>query len=145
MEGAQVDHCHVCDAALPTDAGDGICTTCGSAIHPRVAEGQAVARQDRHPYLELVGTTLGERYQILSLLGRGGMGVVFHALDVRLREDVAIKLILPGLVETGFSDRFFTEARRARDLVHENIVRVYNLEVLDGTAVLVMELLQAWI
>ncbi|MGH3117998.1 MAG: protein kinase domain-containing protein, partial [Gaiellales bacterium] len=55
--------------------------------------------------------------------------------------EVAIKLILPGLVETGFSDRFFAEARRARDLVHENIVRVYNLEVLDGTAVLVMELL----
>jgi eukaryotic-like serine/threonine-protein kinase len=68
------------------------------------------------------------------------MGVVFHALDVRLREEVAIKLILPGL-ETGLSDRFFEEARRARDLVHENIVRVYNLEVLDGTAVLVMELL----
>ena len=68
------------------------------------------------------------------------MGVVFHALDVRLREEVAIKLILPGL-ETGLSDRFFAEARRARDLVHENIVRVYNLEVLDGTAVLVMELL----
>jgi serine/threonine protein kinase len=141
VEGAQVDHCHVCDAALPTDAGEGICATCGSAIHPRVAQGGAVAEQNRHPYLKLVGTTLGERYQILSLLGRGGMGVVFHALDVRLREEVAIKLILPGLVEMGLSDRFFAEARRARDLVHENIVRVYNLEVLDGTAVLVMELL----
>ena len=140
MEGAQVDHCPVCDSALPTEAGDGICATCGSAIHPRVAEGRAVAEQARHPYIALVGTTLGERYQILSLRGRGGMGVVFHALDVRLRQEVAIKLILPGL-ETGLSDRFFAEARRARDLVHENIVRVYNLEVLDGTAVLVMELL----
>ena len=142
MEGAttQVDHCPVCDSALPTDPGESNCTTCGSAIHPRVAEGRAVAEQGPHPYLELVGTTLGERYQILSLRGRGGMGVVFHALDVRLREEVAIKLILPGL-ETGLSDRFFAEARRARDLVHENIVRVYNLEVLDGTAVLVMELL----
>ncbi|MBA2593558.1 MAG: protein kinase [Gammaproteobacteria bacterium] len=142
MAGAttQVDHCPVCDSALPTDPGESNCTTCGSAIHPRVAEGRAVAEQGWHPYFELVGTTLGERYQILSLRGRGGMGVVFHALDVRLREEVAIKLILPGL-ETGFSDRFFAEARRARDLVHENIVRVYNLEVLDGTAVLVMELL----
>ncbi len=142
MEGAttQVDHCPVCDSALPTDPGESNCTTCGSAIHPRVAEGRAVAEQGPHPYVELVGTTLGERYQILSLRGRGGMGVVFHALDVRLREEVAIKLILPGL-ETGLSNRFFAEARRARDLVHENIVRVYNLEVLDGTAVLVMELL----
>ena len=73
MEGAttQVDHCPVCDSALPTDPGESNCTTCGSAIHPRIAEGRAVAEQGRHPYLELVGTTLSERYQILNVRGRG--------------------------------------------------------------------------
>jgi hypothetical protein len=54
---------------VPTDPGESNCTTCGSTIHPRVAEGRAVAEQGAHPYLELVGTTLGERYQILSLRG----------------------------------------------------------------------------
>jgi Tol biopolymer transport system component/predicted Ser/Thr protein kinase len=75
----------------------------------------------------LVGRQLGS-YQILSLLGSGGMGVVYQARDSRLKRTVAIK-ILPSdtLSDPERKGRFIQEARAASSLNHPNIITVYDI------------------
>src|SRR5438445_2306916 len=75
------------------------------------------------------GTKLGP-YEIVSLLGKGGMGEVYHARDTRLGRDVAIKT-----AHERFSDRFETEARAIAQLNHRNVCTIYDV----GPDYLVME------
>src|SRR5262245_8588788 len=88
------------------------------------------------------GTRLGP-YEILSLLGAGGMGEVYRARDGRLQRDVAVK-VLP----TAFSSdperlgRFEQEARAAAALNHPNILAGYELGTRDGAPYIVSELLE---
>ena len=88
------------------------------------------------------GTTLGH-YEILSALGKGGMGEVYRATDTKLKREVAIK-VLP---ETLASDserlaRFQREAEVLASLNHPNIAAIYGLEDAGTTKALVMELVE---
>ena len=88
------------------------------------------------------GTKLGE-YEVKSLLGAGGMGVVYRARDLRLGRDVAIK-VLPSLLSAD-SDRlrrFEQEARAAAALNHPNILAVFQMGTYEGAPYLVSELLE---
>jgi len=82
-------------------------------------------------------------YKIESLIGAGGMGVVYRAIDTRLNRPVAIKFIKPEL--TSNPDRvrrFFQEARSAAAVNHHAIAQVYDVGELDGTTYIVMEYVQ---
>jgi serine/threonine protein kinase len=88
---------------------------------------------------EFVGKTLG-RYQITSLLGKGGMGGVFRAMDTVLTREVAIKVMNPQMaLQPNFKDRFLQEARSAARLKHPNIVQVYDFAQDGETLYIVME------
>jgi serine/threonine protein kinase len=94
----------------------------------------------------LRGMTLGGRFQIEILLGRGGMGAVYRALDLTLNRAVAIKVLSPsgGFVGGNASElrmRFFREARLAAQLDHPNIVPVLHFDSDGPLAYLVMPLL----
>jgi serine/threonine protein kinase len=94
----------------------------------------------------LRGTTLGVRFQIEALLGRGGMGAVYRATDLTLNRAVAIKVLSPsgGFVGGNASElrmRFFREARLAAQLDHPNIVPVLHFDSDGPLAYLVMPLL----
>jgi serine/threonine protein kinase len=81
-------------------------------------------------------------YRLLSLLGQGGMGVVYRAHDPHLGRDVAVKVLLPTLAaDPEARSRFLREARAAAALAHDNIVAVHQVGEADGTPFLVMELL----
>jgi serine/threonine protein kinase len=81
-------------------------------------------------------------YELIRMLGRGGMGVVYEALDLRLNRRVAIKMIRKGdPSETGSLARFRTEARAAARLQHPNIVQVFEVGEQDGHPFLVLELI----
>jgi eukaryotic-like serine/threonine-protein kinase len=86
------------------------------------------------------GTRLGP-YEIVALLGSGGMGDVYRARDPRLGRDVALK-VLPGSSEgdSGRFRRFQTEAKAAAALSHAHIVAVHDVGEADGTAYIVSEL-----
>ena len=72
-----------------------------------------------------VGTELAG-YRIESLLGRGGMSVVYVAEDLRLKRRVALKLLAAGLAEDeSFRDRFLRESELAASIDHPNIVPIY--------------------
>ena len=88
------------------------------------------------------GTRLGP-YEILAALGAGGMGVVHLANDTRLDRKVAIKVLHSGAIDRGVShQRFESEARAISSLNHPNICTLYDVGELDGSAYLVMELLE---
>lgn len=74
----------------------------------------------------LVGQTLN-RYQIISLLGEGGMGAVYRAHDTTLQRDVAIKIMHPHFArQPNFQERFLQEARTAARLDHPGIVQIHD-------------------
>lgn len=74
-----------------------------------------------------VDSLLGGRYQILGPLGTGGMALVYHARDLNLQREVAIKLLREDLTsDVSFQARFVHEARAAANLLHPNIVTVYD-------------------
>jgi serine/threonine protein kinase len=81
-------------------------------------------------------------YRIVGLMARGGMGDVYRATDVRLQRDVALKLLAhAGSDDTQRIERFLQEARVTAALDHANIVKVFDVGVLDGRPYLVAELL----
>ena len=87
----------------------------------------------------LVGKQLGS-YQILSLLGAGGMGVVYRARDTRLNRSVAIKVLPSDKVsDPERKRRFIQEARAASALNHPNIITLYDIGSESGIDFIVME------
>jgi len=91
----------------------------------------------------LVGTVLSGRYRLDQLIGEGGMGAVFKAHHVLLKQDVAIKILHPGRAnDQMIAQRFEREARSASMLSHPNCVEVSEFGVADGGLLfMVMELL----
>jgi serine/threonine protein kinase len=87
-----------------------------------------------------IGTKLGT-HEITALLGKGGMGEVYRALDTRLKREVAIK-ILPDEFATDADrvSRFQREAEVLASLNHPNIATIHNLEETSGTRYIVLEL-----
>ena len=74
-----------------------------------------------------VPEVLGDRYRVLSEIGRGGMGVVYLAEDSRLQREVALKVIDPGIATAELEARLEHEARLLGRLGHPGIVPVYDL------------------
>src|SRR6185295_1582773 len=88
-----------------------------------------------------IPTTIG-RYEILSVIGRGGMGVLYRAKDPSLEREVALKMML---VDFSFDqtarERFEREAKAIAKLQHHNVVTIHELGQHDGAPYIVMELL----
>jgi CheY-like chemotaxis protein len=87
------------------------------------------------------GAMLAGRYEILGLLGRGGMGIVYHARDLELGEEVAIKVVRADLltVDPTLLARLKSEIRFARKISHKNAVRSHDLGEWKGTYFITME------
>jgi serine/threonine protein kinase len=86
------------------------------------------------------GTILDQRYRIVNLLGRGGMGEVYRADDLLLEHPIAIKVVAAAATaDTRAISRFRNEVRIARQVTHPNVCRVYDIGEADGLTFLTME------
>ena len=86
------------------------------------------------------GSTFAGRYQIIEELGRGGMGRVYKATDLKINEKVALKLIRPEIASDKKTlERFSNELRIARKIVHKNVGRMYDINEDKGTHYITME------
>ena len=123
-------------------------TRTSTAARPRAAASVASGSSSRAGWLTpadpagtfFPGQVVGERYRLVSQLGRGGMGEVYRADDLRLGQTVALKF-LPG---TFGSDparvaAFHAEVRLSREVTHPNVCRVHDIGEVDGRIFLSME------
>jgi serine/threonine protein kinase len=117
--------CPICDGTF-----DDQLSLCPADAHELVEQGAD----------PLVGQTFAEHYLILSVLGRGGMSVVYKARHKLMDRVVAIKL-LHGQTDELALARFKVEARAASSLSHPNIITVYDFGIVDREAYLVMDCL----
>jgi len=87
----------------------------------------------------MTGRVLAERYRIVALLGRGGMGEVFRADDLSLGQPVALKFLPEAMTDEDTLERFRNEVRIARRISHPNVCRVYDIGQTDNQVFLSME------
>ena len=86
-----------------------------------------------------IGDMLGGRYEILQLLGEGGMGAVYKATDHELNRYVALKVIRPELASNpGILARFKQELLLAHQVTHRNVIRIYDLGEAEGVKFITM-------
>jgi len=96
---------------------------------------------DSNPGVALeVGSVLADRYEILKMLGEGGMGAVYKARDCELDRLVAVKVVRRDLAgHASIMQRFKQELILARKITHRNVVRIFDLGVSDGFRFITME------
>ncbi|SPE28735.1 Serine/threonine protein kinase with TPR repeats [Candidatus Sulfotelmatomonas gaucii] len=118
----------------PSRSDETIITGAGNTRADRAGWG------DKDPELQ-PGTILANRYEILSVLGTGGMGSVYKAQDRELDRLVALKVIRPELARNpAIVDRFKQELRLSHKVTHRNVVRMYDLSEDSGMRFVTMEL-----
>ena len=136
--------CALCGAP---DAGEGLlCPACDrlSSFFTRTLD---PAREPtgplagRHPAAPAFapGHSFGDRYTIVELVGAGGMGQVYKALDRELNRTVALKLIRPGRQTEVALLRFRRELTMAQQVTHPNVCRVHDLGEVEGALYISME------
>jgi eukaryotic-like serine/threonine-protein kinase len=97
----------------------------------------------RSPATLQPGSVLGGRYEILKLLGEGGMGAVYKAQDRELDRPVALKLIRAEMASSpAILARFKQELLLSRQVTHKNVVRIYDLGDADGVKFITMEFVE---
>src|SRR5262245_36140509 len=139
--------CPACSERAPDESR--FCPKCGCALAPGSVDPTRtsyphIERPESTPFDEgrfLPGTLIAGRYRIYGLLGRGGMGEVYRADDLKLGQSVALKF-LPREVETDEArrSRLLNEVKLARQSSHANVCRVYDIGDVDGRRFLSLEL-----
>ncbi len=86
------------------------------------------------------GAIFAKRYEIIEELGRGGMGRLYRALDTKIAQEVALKVLRPEISrDQNIIDRFSNELKTSRRIAHKNVCRMYHLGEEAGTYYIVME------
>lgn len=118
------------------------CGICGTELHP---VGKEIITKTTETFnitsKELIeGATLAGRYEIIEEIGSGGMGTVFKAIDKKINEKVAVKVIKPEVAFNKDSiERFGNELKIARKISHKNVCRMYSLEEAGEIKFITME------
>jgi predicted Ser/Thr protein kinase len=123
--------CSSCSTEFPESAK--FCPGCGA---PRPVEADQSTAPD--PLAVALQGAVRTQYEVVRLLGRGGMGAVFLARERALERDVAIKVLPPDRTADADRERFRREARTAARLTHPNIVPLHAFGDVDGTMYFVM-------
>jgi len=137
-----VPTCPACHSTVPE--GRPFCAGCGAPL-PATAvpteTGHGRFRSAGRTEVRFIpGTLVGGRYRIVGLLGRGGMGEVYRADDLKLGQPVALKFVAESLRPSDPRfERLLREVRLARQVSHPNVCRVHDLGEVDGQHFLSME------
>ena len=117
------------------------CADCGTQLTPAEEISLTRTKIVDAPVEEInTGSTFAGRYQIIEELGKGGMGKVYKALDQKINEKIALKLIKPEIAsDKKIIERFSNELKIARKIGHRNVGRMYHLSEDEGTHYITME------
>ncbi len=126
--------CPYCKERIKEDAIK--CRHCGSVLK----EGYTDYASNQGDPISLIKNILKERYEIIDLIGKGGMASVYKAKQINLDRIVALKVIHPNLIhDKEFVERFLREAKISASLTHPNIVNIYDYGQIDGISYISME------
>jgi eukaryotic-like serine/threonine-protein kinase len=119
------------------------CGECGTPL-PAPARTRTIPGAGETAVLPATGLAPGglfaQRYQTIEELGVGGMGKVYRVLDTKVGEEVALKVIKPEIAsDKGVIDRFAAELKLARQIVHRNVARMFDLNEATGIPYITME------
>src|SRR6267142_2454954 len=131
--------CEKCSTPLPLSD-----QTLGTGLHQgwSVPGGGVAITADALAQLS-PGTVLGARYEIIRLLGQGGMGAVYQAHDRELERQVALKVIRRDMAaDPEILRRFKQELILARQITHKNVIRIFDLGQADGFKFITMEYIE---
>lgn len=135
-----VKTCPKCKAEIPTDAPGGLCPKCLLEFVAMSTSGGSFSESDRLPPSIDSLRAAFPQWELLELIGHGGMGAVYKMRQPKLDRFVALKVLPLRLAnEPSFAERFEREARLLARLNHPNIVGVYDFGQADGHYYLVME------
>jgi tetratricopeptide (TPR) repeat protein len=120
------------------------CGDCGTPLAGELRPKTPVPAADETLSLPSLGLDAGElfarRYQVVEELGMGGMGRVYRVLDKKLNEEIALKVIRPDVAsDRGIIARFSSELKLARQVVHRNVARTFDLNEERGIPYITME------
>lgn len=120
------------------------CKECGTQLIPIEAPQVSKTMTLEAPTGGLTrGTLFAGRYEIIEELGKGGMGNVYRAEDIKIREEVALKIIKPEIASDRKTiERFSNELKLARKIRHKNVCAMYDLGEEKGTHFITMEYVQ---
>jgi serine/threonine protein kinase/Tfp pilus assembly protein PilF len=124
--------CIKCQADNPGNAH--FCGNCGANL-------EEATKPLPTPIKELSrGAVFANRYEIIEELGRGGMGRLYRVLDIKINQEVAMKILRPEISRDQETiDRFSNELRLARQVAHKNVCRMYHLGEFEETHFIIME------
>ncbi len=140
--------CPHCEKELSREAS--FCQQCGTSVDGDATRKLTTpGKSNFSPYESIdearfvPGTILAKRYRIVGLVGKGGMGEVYRADDLKLSQPVALKF-LPHryLKDAAALARFHREVRVARQVSHKNVCRVYDIGEINGLHYLSMEFIK---
>ena len=127
--------CPQCHAALPPNAPQGLCPSCLLKAAAGSLPGEIIDIGDRAEVEKCF-----PQFEIIEMLGRGGMGVVYKARQRQLDRIVALKILPPSdALSADFVSRFSREARSLAKLTHANIVAIYDFGESGGLYYFSME------
>ena len=131
--------CPSCHTDNPPDSK--FCKECATPLPPYRPSPPLVTETLEAATEELtLGSLFAGRYQIIEELGHGGMGRVYRALDKKLNEEVALKLVRPEIAaDRSTLERFHNELKLARKISHPHVGRMYELMEEKGTHFITME------
>lgn len=108
--------------------------------HERTAAADTVIESVSKTREIVPGDVFAGRFEIVSILGQGGMGMVYKALDRELDDFIALKTLLPSMAnDDGYLQQLKEEIKLARIITHPNVLRTFDFGSSDGTAYISME------
>jgi serine/threonine protein kinase len=133
--------CKNCGSENPEDAT--YCKECGALFTEKTMVLNSGTKMMGDPMSFSPGEKFGDRYQVIEEIGQGGMGKVFKAMDRELNIVVALKMIKPQLsTDPDIVSRFKTELLLAREILHENVIRIHDLGEINGIKYISMNYIQ---
>ena len=130
--------CPECGCACTDEATN--CTDCGCLL---ITDDDEDTKTDVGLPSFKKGVKVGDRYEIVAEVGKGGFGRVFRAVDLKTEKLVALKVLKPSLTsDEQVRSRFLGELKMSRRVVHPNIIRLTDVLEVSGLLVLVMEFVE---
>jgi len=134
-----------CPSCQTENAADSqFCSKCGTSFGPAGLEPVSLTKTLGTPIHVLkAGSLIAGKYRILEEIGRGGMGIVYKAEDLKLKRQVALKFLPPHLMDAlDLKDRFLIEAQAAAALSHSNICVIYEVGESEQRPYIAMEFVE---